>query len=91
MIFKGNGVIWNPAKNRSMVNFNDVDEYNTEDLKEIEILKACGNVHSADIADIEEEPIRLSKKEIMESLQGRGINFNPRDKKEVLESLMYKD
>jgi hypothetical protein len=45
------------------------------------------------VIEIEEndEPIKLGKKEIIEILVERGIDFNPRDKKEVLESLMYQE
>ncbi len=40
MKFTGYGVVWNPKKNKALCNFKD-GAYETIDLNEIEILKAC--------------------------------------------------
>jgi hypothetical protein len=96
--FKGNGSIWNPAKSKILVNFNVDPVFETDDSKEIELLKMSGQAMPVQewpepVIEIEEndEPIKLGKKEIIEILVERGIDFNPRDKKEVLESLMYQE
>ena len=96
--FKGNGTIWNPLKNKALVNFNSVSVFETDDPKEIELLKFSGQSYPSQEwpepeiePDPEEEPIKLSKKDIIEILKERDIDFNPRDKKETLESLMYQE
>lgn len=101
MKFKGNGSIWNPIKNKILVDFNKDPVFETEDSKEIEFLKMSKQAHPAnDWPEIEteeenesenEEPIKLGKKEIIEILKEREIDFNPRDKKEVLEALLYEE
>ena len=91
MIFKGSGSIWNPEKNKVLVNFNKTPEFETEDPKEIEILIEYAQPQGDIPETIENESISLSKKEIIEILKERDIDFNPRDKKEVLESLMYQE
>ena len=103
MNFKGNGSIWNPAKNRILVDFNADPIFETDNPAEIELLKLSGQafvivdsvedipVEIADFDDFTDEPIKLSKKEIIEILKERDIDFNPRDKKETLESLIYQE
>lgn len=96
MKFKGNGSIWNPIKNKILVDFNKDPVFETEDSKEIEFLKMSKQAYPAnDWPEIEteenEEPIKLGKKEIIEILKEREIDFNPRDKKEVLEALLYQE
>ena len=96
MTFKGNGIIWNPVKNKVLVDFNKDSEYETDEPAEIELLKLSGQAHVANKQEETEdendgEAIKLSKKDVMEILKERGIDFNPRDKKEVLESLMYQE
>jgi len=94
--FKGHGSIWNPVKNKMLVNFNSVAVFETDDPKEIELLKLSGQAQPVQewpepVIETEDEPIKLSKKEIIEILKERDIDFNPRDKKETLESLMYQE
>ena len=93
MKFKGYGVIWNPKKNKTLVNFRDNPEYETNDPYEIEVLSSSDHVteQSGEI-EIKEtivaEEKEMTKKEVMESLDASGIEYNPRDKKEVLLKLL---
>ena len=100
MKFNGYGSIWNPSKSRILVDFNKDPVFETDDTAEIELLKISGQAHPVQEwpeaeyepeLEGEEEPIKLCKKEIIEILKERDIDFNPRDKKETLESLMYQE
>lgn len=97
MIFTGKGVVWNPKKNKPLVNFKLTPEYETTDGYEIKLLEAANNVDKISIpkpqkeesvveAQPEEKP--MTKNEVMESLDASGIDYNPRDKKEVLLKLL---
>jgi len=99
MIFKGYGVIWNGKKNKTLVNFKNTPEYETNDPEEIEILSRCNHIteRSGGVATIKpiesdqkivQDQPTMTKKEVMESLDASGIDYNPRDKKEVLLSLL---
>jgi hypothetical protein len=98
MKFTGYGIIWNPKKNKRLVNFKETPEYETNDPYEIEVLSNSDHVTgqsgtieiketivSKEVSDEEKE---MTKKEIMESLDAGGIDYNPRDKKEVLLKLL---
>lgn len=97
MKFKGYGVIWNPQKNKPLVNFKENPEYETNDPYEIDILLASDHVtESAGEIEVKETIVAeeyselksMTKKEVMESLDASGIEYNPRDKKEVLLKLL---
>jgi len=90
MKFKGVGVVWNKYKNKPLVNFKDIDVYETSDKNEIEILSNSLHIEIIDseIIEISDEPKPMTKNEVMESLDASGIDYNPRDKKEVLYALL---
>ena len=91
MIFTGHGLVWNPKKNKPLVNFKDVDNYETSDEYEIELLNGALLVECI-LLDThnneDQESGKMTKKDVMESLDASGIEYNPRDKKEVLLKLL---
>lgn len=90
MVFKGYGVIWNPKKGKALCNFKN-GEYETTDFDEIAILKACpqaGYVSGEMPEPKEVESKEPTKNEIMALLDEKEIEYNPRDKKDVLLSLL---
>jgi hypothetical protein len=90
MKFSGYGIIWNPNKNKILVNFKETPEYETNDPSEIDILSSSDHVtgKSGEIEINEIVESVMTKKEVMESLDASGIEYNPRDKKEVLLKLL---
>lgn len=97
MTYKGKGIVWNPKDNKIVVNFRETPEYSPKNAYEEELLKTalhCEPVGSMAIEDGPEDPeielvsSGMTKKEVMESLDASGIEYNPRDKKEVLLKLL---
>ena len=94
MKFKGYGIIFNPRKQKLIVSFKQTPEYETNDPEEIRLLRESGyiteesGVEVKEIITDEPEDKELTKSEVMESLDASGIKYNPRDKKEVLLSLL---
>lgn len=93
MKFTGYGIIWNPKKNKTLVNFKENPEYETNDSYEIEVLSESDHVTGQSGAiELKKESVSedsgMTKKEVMVSLDSYGIDYNPRDKKEVLLSLL---
>lgn len=80
VIFYGNGLAWDAKKNKP-IRFTD-GKYETSDKREIELLSKSFKY------DGEIEDSGLTKKEIIELLDEAAIEYNPRDKKEVLEQLL---
>lgn len=76
MVFKGEGNVWDAAKDRLLCTFVD-GLYETRDEYEITHLRKNGY-----------EAIPETKAEIMEVLDSRGVSYNPRDKKADLEALL---
>ena len=48
MKFKGTGIVWDRYNNKTLVNFNNTEIYETTDKQEIEILTGC---HLVSIVD----------------------------------------
>jgi len=97
MIFKGFGIVWNGKKNKTLVNFKLTPEYETNDPEEIEILERCNaitfksgsiDIKEKIVSDEVKEDKPMTKNEVMDSLDASGIDYNPRDKKEVLYDLL---
>lgn len=87
MKFKGTGIIWDRNKNKTLVNFKNTEIYETTDKQEIEILTGCSLVEIVEY-DQEKEVAEMTKNEVMEKLDDLFIEYNPRDKKEVLLALL---
>ena len=87
MKFKGTGIIWNPSKGKVLVNFSDVDEYETDDKGEIAILDNCINVECIDknvsevvdvkpideLKDVEDKPKKRRKRRTKEEIEADKI------------------
>lgn len=70
MRFKGYGVIWNPKKSKTLVNFRNVDEYETSDEYEIELLMGAQGVESI---GGEVAPAGPSRKELLAKAKELGV------------------
>jgi hypothetical protein len=95
MKFKGNGSVWNPSKNKRLVNFNKTELFETNDKNEIEILDNCDNVECVDSTGIlkekkEEKPTqhKRSRKDLIKSAKEAGIKGADRMKTEEIISLL---
>ena len=60
MIFTGTGSVWNPVKNKALVNFNKTPEYETTDKVELDILEKCPTAKVLGISGIESEDIEFT-------------------------------
>jgi len=97
MKFKGYGSIYNPSTKKILVDFQKTPEFETNKQSEIELIRKSGYVtEESGTMEIKEEIIitsepeekELTKKQVMESLDASGIDYNPRDKKEILLALL---
>jgi len=95
MKFKGYGSIYNPATKKILVDFQKTPEFETNKQSEIELIRKSGYVtEESGAMEIKEtiisEPEEKgpTKKQVMESLDASGIDYNPRDKKEILLALL---
>ncbi len=86
MKFTGYGIIWNPKKNKALVDFKVTPVFESNDPYELSILSKCDHIESSGAIDISDK--ELTKRDVMEALNDAGIKYNPRDKKEVLLSLL---
>lgn len=90
-IFKGTGLVWDREKKKRLCKFVD-GLYETDDAREIRLLKEIPTVEliSEEEPAVKEQPAEseLTKKEIMALLDKAEIEYNPRDKKEVLMELL---
>lgn len=86
--FKGNGLVWDKERNKPLCKFDKSGEYKTADKRIISILK--DNYESDYIEDkiVNTKEPSMTKNDVMESLNASGIDYNPRDKKEVLMKLL---
>lgn len=78
MKFYGNGVVWDKENNKRLCKFIN-GEFDAEDERVIAILKSLGYQY---------DDYELTKKQIMAILDSRNIEYNVRDKKEALLSLL---
>ena len=85
MIFKGKGSVWDTRKNSVLCRFKN-GVYQTDDRTKIGYLIKHGYEHDGVYDDEPEEP--LTKALIIEELKNKGIEHNPREKKEVLLDLL---
>ena len=92
MKYKGYGAIYNPNTRKIIVSFNLVSEYETEDTEEMKILEASGYITSIEgVLELDEKKEidhNMTKKEIIEILDDTGIEYNLKDRKEILLSLL---
>ena len=60
MIFTGTGSVWNPIKNKLLVNFNKTREFETTDKSEVDILLRCPTVQTLGISGIESVDVEFT-------------------------------
>jgi hypothetical protein len=87
MKFKGYGVIWNPKASRNLVNFRNVDVYETSDEYEISLLSIAQGVDiiegeiKAPASGPDPEPTR---KELLAKAKAQGVTGADRMSKAAL-------
>jgi hypothetical protein len=96
-IFKGTGIVWDKEKNKPLCKFNK-GLYETDDARVIRLLKEIPTVAliSEEKPAVDEKPAVIeqptepekTKKEIIALLDEAKIEYNPRDKKDVLIGLL---
>lgn len=86
MKFTGNGLIYNPKTKKIFANFNNFEEYETNDEDEIKYLKLAG-CKSIGVAPVlkDKEP---TKKELVAKAKEAGITGADRMSKEEIKSAL---